>query len=427
MPQRPTGASPARRCAALLCPIVLLLRVGVCPAGEPAEAAPSFWQRDTLSDNWFGVGRQLEQQGITVGLGLTQIYQLNLEGALATGRHAGRYTGTYDLEAEFDLDKLLKLPGGRVYVLTEGGWSEGLNASSVGSLLGVNADAVGDQAVQVSELWYQQCLLGRRLRVRIGKLDMTGGFECRGCAVAFDGSAYANDEVTQFLSDALVNNPTIPFPDYGLGAIVYAEPVEGLYLAAGAADAQADGRETGFRTAFHEEDYFLAMFETGVVTNLLAGLPGTYRVGLWYDPQPKQRFSGGTKRDDLGLYLSCDQLVFKERADADDAQGLGLFARFGFADDDVSEINTFWSAGAQYQGLIPGRDGDVLAVGVAQGLLSRDAGFSAPRETVIEVYYSAAITGWLTVSGHVQYVGNPGGSDELDDAVVVGIRAQLSF
>ena len=102
------------------------------------------------------------------------------------------------------------------------------------------------------------------------------------CApVAFDGSAYANDETTQFLSSALVNNSSIPFPDNGLGAIVYVEPLEGFYVAAGAADARADARETGFRTAFHREDYFLAIFETGFVPEVPSPngrLPGAYRV-----------------------------------------------------------------------------------------------------------------------------------------------------
>ena len=40
------------------------------------------------------------------------------------------------------------------------------------------------------------------------------------------------------------------------------------YIMAGVADAQADGRETGFRTAFGDEDYFFYAFETGVRSRL---------------------------------------------------------------------------------------------------------------------------------------------------------------
>jgi len=401
----------------------MLLAVGNLEAGQP----PGLCERESLTDGWFALGEALEQRGVELGLGLTQVYQLNTEGGLATGRHAGRYTGSYDLEAELDLEKLFRLTGGTFFVLAEGSWSDGLDASSVGSLLGINDDARGEQVIDVTEMWYQQEWLAGRLIVRVGKIDLTGGFECRGCAASFDGSAYANDEVTQFLSGALVNNPTIPFPDNGLGAMVHAEPLEGFYVTFGAADAQADARETGFRTAFHEEDHFLGILEAGIARNLL-GMPGACRAGLWYDPQPKGRFSGGTKRDDVGLYLSCDQLVYKENADAEDTQGLGLFARFGCADSDVNEINGFWSVGGQYRGPIPTRDDDVLALGVAQGILSRDAECGrASQETVMEIYYSAAVCGWLTVSGHVQYVNNPGGTNDVDDAVVAGMRAQINF
>ncbi|MCK4276265.1 MAG: carbohydrate porin [Phycisphaerae bacterium] len=88
----------------------------------------------------------------------------------------------------------------------------------------------------------------------------------------------------------------------------------------------------------------------------------------------------------------------------------GLFARYGWADSDVSEIKCFWSAGAQYQGLIPTRDDDMLGFGVAQGRLVEDAGFTKGHETAMELYYNAAITPWLSISPSVQYIFNPGGN-----------------
>ena len=408
------------------------------------DTPASFMDRDTLTDNWFGLGKHLEQTGISVSLGLTQIYQQNLEGGNVTNRagqragvhrHRGRYTGSFDLEGEIDFTKLLNWPGASIYLHAEGGWSEGLDVSSIGSIFGVNADAIGagnnpDQAINLSELYFEQSLFGDRLIIRMGKLDMTGGFECSGCPVAFDGNAYANDETAQFLNGALVNNPTIPFPDYSLGAVVYAEPFDGVYVAAGVADAQGDGRETGFNTAFHGTDYYIALFETGLAPVLAmpwGDLQGTYRVGMWYDPQPKERFSRGSiKRDDAGFYLSFDQQLWKENQSDD--QGLGLFARYGWADREVNEIGCFWSLGGQYQGLIPTRDDDVLGAGFAQGIISdyiRDED-SASYEAAFEVYYNAQITGWLSLTPSVQFVRNPGGVS-AHDATVIGLRLQMSF
>jgi len=405
----------------------------LCPGEETETSEPpnqSLLQCETLTNNWFSLGEQLGERGICVGLGLTQIYQINLDGGLATHRHSGRYTGSYDLEAEFDLEKLINLKGGLIFLHAEGSWSDGLDASSIGSLFGINGDAGGDRSIDLTEYYYEQALLDDKVKFRVGKLDLAGGFTCRGCPVAFDGNAFANDETAQFLNGALVNNPTIPMPDLGLGAVLYLNPIGWWYFSAGVGDAQADAREAGFNTAFHDEDYSFSIFETGVTPQLPSGngpLQGAYRVGFWYDPQDKDKHDGGVKRDDMGFYLSFDQMLLKESSESEDCQGLGLFARYGWADKDVSEIKCFWSVGAQYQGLIPTRDDDLLGFGVAQGVLVGDAGFTTDHETAMELYYNAAITPWLSISPSLQYIFNPGGDRTVDDAVVLGFRVQMSL
>ena len=66
-------------------------------AGDPPQSwLEAVAQRETLTANWAGMGEQLEAQGIAIALSNTQIYQINLEGALATHRHSGRYTGGDD-------------------------------------------------------------------------------------------------------------------------------------------------------------------------------------------------------------------------------------------------------------------------------------------------------------------------------------------
>lgn len=418
--------------AALLTASALCLGAerGETPAN--ADLLSLLLERDTLTDNWFGLGEHLDKHGISVGLSLTQVGQMNLKGGLATQRHAGRYTGSFDLEGQFDLARLMGLSGATIHVHAEGGWSSGLDASSIGSVVGrVNDDAYGDQVIDVTELYWGQVFLDGRLEFHIGKLDVTGGFERYGCPLSFDGNTYANDEVTQFLNAALVNNPTIPFPDKGLGAIVHVRPLDWMYVSVGAADGQADARETGFRTAFHEEDYFVWLLETGIVPAIPSArgpLQGAYRVGMWYQPEPKQRHDRGTsKRDDVGFYLSFDQLVLKENADEGDSQGLGAFARYGYAHDDQNEIDHFWSFGAQYRGLVPTRDDDVLGIGFAQGKVVPDAGYNEDHESVLEVYYNLAVTRWLNISPSIQYVWNPGGNKGVGDATVIGIRVHVAF
>lgn len=416
---------------------------GVGLAGEPntpethapAADAPSNWltaccERETLTDGFCGAAKTLEECGISWTLGLTQVYQHNLRGGLATHRRAGRYTGSYDLDVEFDMEKIAGVPGGIVFVGIEGGWSDGLDDSSVGSLFGVNADAMGNEPILIRELWYEQNWLDGRVIVRAGRIDLTGTLMCHECPVAFDGSLYANDETAQFLNAALVNNPTIPFPEYGLGAIAHAESEDGVYLSAGVADAQAKATAAGLHTAFHEEAYYFGIFETGYVGEVCGGMTGAYRLGFWLDPQPKERLTRGAKTNDMGLYVTIDQQVYRENPDDEqDTQGAGLFARYGYAHADVAEVHQFWSLGGQYQGLCPGRDDDVLGVGFAQGRISGHAGPRGrdPHETVFEVYYNARVCSWLNLTGDVQYVVNPGADSNVGDAVVFGMRAQINW
>ena len=319
-------------------------------------------------------------------------------------------------------------------MLSRGSWSlQDIDGTSIGSFFGVNGVADGRESFNIVELWYQQSLLDDTFQFRIGKLDMTGGFECRGCPVSFDGNAYANDEASQFLNSALVNNPTIPFPDYGLGAIVHWNPIEHWYVSIGVADAQADKRETGFNTTFHDKDYFVYLAETGVTPRIDSAngrLQGAYRVGFWYDPQPKAH-SDTTKqyRDDAGFYISCDQLLVKENKDSEDTQGLGAFFRYGYAPDKTNDLADFYSFGFQYQGLFEGRDDDILGLGYAHGRFSdrADVTYTEDYESVAELYYSVPVTPWIVLTPSVQYVANPGANEDVRDAVVCGVRAMIAF
>ncbi len=401
---------------------------------EESASHNNIWQRQTLADGFYGLGDNLSDTGIELGLSVTQIYQQNVHGGLSTHRRAGRYSGSYDLELTADLQRFLGIEGATVYVHAEGLWSKsgGIDGPSVGSVFGVNGDAGDRRSMDVTELWYEQSMFDGNFLLRLGKMDITGGFEHHGCPVAFDCSLFANDETTQFLNSALVNNPTIPFPDYALGIAGLYKPIERWYLSAAVVDAQNDARETGFRTTFGDEDYFFYVFETGITPQLNSSkgpLQGVYRVGIWNDPQPKAHSdSSKNYRDDVGFYLSCGQMLIKENAEPEDSQGLGAFFRYGYANDKRNDIADFWSVGFQYQGLIEGRDDDVLGAGFAQGFFSNKASttYTEDYERAAELYYSARITPWFNLSPSIQYITNPGGTT-TSDAVLLGVRTLITF
>ena len=153
-------------------------------------------------------------------------------------------------------------------------------------------------------------------------------------------------------------------------------------------------------------------------------------MGLWYDPQPKANSdSANASRDDVGFYITCDQMLIKENDTSEDTQGIGAFFRYGHADSKRNDIVGFWSIGFQYQGLFDGRDDDVLGLGFAQGFFSDYASttYTDDFESALEIYYNAQVTPWLNISPSIQYIANPGGDRTADNAVVLGVRAQMIF
>jgi len=419
----------------VVCGWMVLAWAGGASGSQPGDSAGDMVQSATVTEGFFGLGERLGASGVELGLAGTLIYQQNWRGGSSTHRRAGRFSGSYDLELGGDLERLAGLSGCSFHMSAEGSFSGGIDEPSIGSYFGVNGDAAGDRSMDVTQLWFEQSM-SESLTVRLGKLDLTGGFEHRGCPVSFDCSMFANDETSQFLNGALVNNPTIPFSDYGLGVIVHYAPDELIYASVGAADSQADARQTGFDTAFHGEDTFLVICEAGVLPELRCGngpLQGAYRVGVWGDFQPKANSAGAemnrSHSDDVGFYVTIDQTLSKERSDVDDSQGMGAFFRYGYAHSRTNDMTNFWSVGLQYQGVLEARDDDVLGIGYAQGFFSDGAEsyYHEDYESVTEIYYNAAVAAWLRVTPSLQYIAQPGGSNATGDAVALALRVQWTF
>ncbi len=365
--------------------------------------------------------------GIDICFGLTSLYQANIHGGLSTNDRKGRFAGRYDLELSADLEKMLGIRGGLLFIKGWGGWPDtGIDEKTVGSAWGINGLSIGNRSMDIVELFYEGPLFNDNLGIMIGKLDFTG---------LFDATEYADDECTQFLNMAFINDPVIPFPEQGLGVALNWNITDSLYLMAGATDAQADSRETGFRTAFQGEQNFFYVLEGGKfleINSLNGYMPGTYRFGFWIDQQDKDSMSTGkTIRNDSGFYLSFDQMLYKEDSRPNDSQGLGCFARYGWANSEYNSITNFFSLGLQYQGLFAEKNYDVCGLGYSRGFFSNRDSINYPEdyESVLEAYYNFHLSPLLIISPSMQYITGPsnGEGSEISDAFVIGIRLTMMF
>ena len=263
----------------------------------------------------------------------------------------------------------------------------------------------------VPRIYLDQYVFGEKLYLAAGKLDLSDWF---------DVNEVANSADTQFSSDALVNNPVIYFPGKAIGGMVTFTPTEWFYLQGGASTAESSLTKTGLSNAFSST---FSIYEMGFLPKLFQR-QGNYRFIFRFTRQ-KQEFidQEGEKRNDFGFALSFDQEITKR---------IGFFLRYGFSDAKLNDIAQFWSAGLQLLEPIKGRKKDVLGLAVAQSIASADfrrvnePGI-ASRETMSEVYYSIALSNFLTLSPNLQVVVNPDLDETQETAIAVGGRLVLLF
>jgi porin len=406
------------------------------PTTQPvSEAVFNLWRSRYLTGDWLGARTALEQAGINFQLTYHQQFQTNIHGGLEAENGFGA-SGSYELSLDTDFEKLGLVPGGSFFMMAKGTWSTWpttFDQEKIGGLSRTNNDVSWDKAIFVDKWWWRQRLLGDRLELRLGRIQSE--------KLLFDVSEIAGSEDRQFMNSFLVQNPTIPHRKT-IAAYLVARPTDWLYLQGAALDAQGRPTKTGFETAFHGDDLFIALGEAGLKPaweSPWGTLPGHYRFGVWHAPLTREiffddmggRFAKRLKTGDTGFYLGFDQLIWRESREAKDRQGLSLFARYGYAHEDVNRVEHFWSAGAQYVGPIPTRDQDVLGFGVAQAILSdrlrSELNPLADRETVYELYYAIQITPWLVITPDIQFVRNPGGNADHHDAVVANVRVRIVF
>jgi len=402
------------------------------PEGKVAEGKKGWLAQKYMTGDWGGTRTKLSDAGIDINVEWMNQFMLNMYGGLET-RNGHDTAGSYELNLNFDFEKIAKIKGGSFFIRGKGTWGgddSDFDREKIGGLFRTNGDGAEEKAIFVDKWWWKQLLFDKKVELRLGRMEPTKDL--------FDTSKVIGHEDRYFLNQALVRNATIP-SNKGLGAYVNWDVTKHMYVRAAVIDAQSEDYQTNFNTAFHDEDWFRFYAEVGCKPKLNSSsgkLWGHYRVGTWYDPTIKTRnFNtlGGrlaTRLDtgDWGFYTGFDQMVWKENPDEKDMQGVTIAARYGWADGEVNRFDNFWAAAVQYEGLVPDRNKDVVAFGIGQGILSdelRRVRPTADSETVYELYYLFYLGPWLQVTPTFQYIHQAGGDENDNDAAVFGFRVRM--
>src|SRR6516165_2719507 len=430
------------------------------PLSQGTAALSDWLSGDGITGTWGGLRSKPTDRGFElIGSYEAEVWS-NTKGGLESGTV---YTGLLDFGLKLDLEKAFGWRGASLSTT----WLllSGRNASEdlVGNFLTISNNT-GFNTLRNYELWFQQNLLDDKISIRLGQLAGDAEFVISDYAALFLNGTFG------WPAFMYMNLPGggPGFPVGTLGMRLAIQPVKWFRLQTAVFQGNVYAQNVnlhGFRWRLDSRNGFFFLSEAQFRWNRSAGemgLPGQFKAGAWFNTAKFAELNDNSfVRGNYGFYFILDEMLYRKPANMTEHhatvdndgkrtisdteseratgkksdQGLGWFGRIAFEPQDRNFIGLNLDTGLTYKGLIPTREGDTLGVAFAYAQLSSGAQRAATdagsvgvgAETALEVTYQAQITKWLSVQPDLQVIINPGGNQDLNNALVIGSRVSITF
>jgi len=365
------------------------------------------------------------------GAELSAIYTGEILRNQRGGLNAGSaYLDNFDLTLDIDAEQWLGWQGGRwfAYALYNNGAA--FSGEHVGDAQGAsNIETV--RAWRLYELWYEQSLGDGRASVRAGLYDLNAEFYATDSSSLFMHPAHGIG--TDFAQSGEMG-PSI-FSITGLALRFHHDASEQWSWRAVLLDGVPGDPEHPQRTVVNlrGEEGLLAVAE-------LDFHPGNYRLGVggWRYSRPQPLLvaeNAAVTADEENGAISWGSYGFSEFALSTgslDVASVRGFLRAGVAEDSVNRFADFIGVGIVVDGSLWGRAEDDFGVALARArngsrYRSTVAIDASETETAIEVSYRLALHERVTLQPDIQYIIDPDTNPQLDNAWVLGVRAELAL
>jgi porin len=411
--------------------VVLLCTASLAVAQEPSKNTPpsgTVLNRSTLTGDWGGGRRWLEERGVTVKPRLTQFYQGLTAGE---GDHGAEYGGKADLLIDADLDKLGLWKGLSLNVHAEYNFGASVNLRGE-TLMPVNTALMfpgldGSKAFDFSNVTFKQ-VFSPSVSLLIGKISIIDYCEKK----PFMGGL----GIDSFWNIVFTAPPSGTVPAYFFGTILSVRTdaaTYGLWVydpmssvnKAGLDDAFANGVTIRGSVSFP-----VRLFGAGGHQALAASYSNKSGTDLEsLDDTIDPPVPTGSKKDDRYYFAySFDQFLYQSKENP--KEGIGLFGQFGVSEGNPNPLKWQAFGGVGGTGLIPHRSLDNWGVGYYYAAPSKylqnlpDPYGGIMHEQALEVFYNFALTPWFVVAADVQIVRPSRGSET---AVFPGLRAMIKL
>lgn len=358
-------------------------------------------------------------------------YTGDLLTSVAGGASGGsRWIHNASAIATADLEQLAGLR--RTTALVHGFYNNGASFSGdvVGDAQVVSSIEAGMPLLRVLEAWVEHRGPDDRWSAKAGLYDINSEFDALETSLLFVNSAFG---MGSDLGTSGRNGPST-FPSTGLAVRGQVKIGHALTLRAAVADGVPNDPAFPRRlnVGLHSGDGALLIGEGDVELGNLRLLAGAWGYTARIDDRFDAGIAAATERQvaSNGVYLRGEAQLIGDRD-----RGVRAFVRLGSASGRANIFDRFVSGGIVGHGLLRGRPADDSGIAIAWagvGSASRELAFArfgeAPdAETTIELTHRFAVTDWLGVQPHAQYVLDPGLDPTLDNALIFGVRLTANF
>lgn len=416
-----------------------------CLPALPVSAAESPY----LFGDWNGARTRLAEQGVAFEFGHTSESGHNFTGGK---RRTTRYADQWKAGATLDLDKLWGWRGATFQVaLTQRDGRDLGKDAGIGNNQQLQEIYGRGQTLHLTVFALHQDFFGGRLEWRFGRLPVGEDFASFPCD--FQNLSFCGAPAGNIVGDYWINWPTSQWATW-----LKFHATDATYVKLGAYQVNpkyADDRWTrrnGWKLDSPSGTKGALMPLEWGWTPKPGNLPGTYKLGAWYNNaggkdlyfdsqrQPLALTGGTPLQHDArhGAYLMVRQQFSGEASTA----GATAFFNFTQADRHTSATDRQIAMGLEYKAPFH-RPNDMAGLAVAathaNGRLARyqrqydqrHPELAEPvkdgNEYVAELFYSWSPVASISLRPNLQYIRHPGGAEANHDAWVLGLKTNIAF
>jgi porin len=410
-------------------------------------AASQYPSSDFLFGSWGGVRDAMIERGLDTRLHYTTQPMFNVSGGEIEG---GTYLHNIGVDFAWDLEKV----GGpsNTSLLIKVSKRDGKSVSSefVAPSEGGNTFTVqeifGGQVWKLANVQLNFRFVDDQLDIAVGRVVANDDFLRSPLYCQFVNNSYCGSPKPVFLQDPFTFS-AYPTAQWGMRARFDSSDRR---WTAQAAIYDGDPELKGGDPASKNHNVHGTSWSFGENGVVLAGevhyhrhrdseteLPGTYKIGGYWmngDFKDISKTDNSTVEGNAMIWFLTDQMLYRETSGDD--QGLSAFGTFVYSlEDKVNQMDNYFSVGLVYKGLIPNRSRDTTGLAFTKGWFSdalktsrRADGLAVKHdEAVLELNHKFELGHGIAFQPDVQYVANPAGTKEIDDAFLVGAKVTIQF